>query len=475
MAVLQARDPRVLLVVPRYADRISNVAQTTVGPPLGLAYLAAALRQRGIRVEILDANAEGLSDAATVARAIAARPDVIGLTAVTPTADQCGRLAAEWKRRLPSAYIVMGGIHPTVEPEKTLARLPAIDLLVRGEADVRFADLLIGLRDGKAPADFPGLAWREEGGSIRVAAIPPELADLDALPFPARELLPMDRYQGPDGARFTTMIGARGCPGRCIYCSVNQAFGGRLRLRRPDGIVAEMRECRERFDTRLFGFIDDTFTTDRDWVRQLCERMAAAGLPEQARWFCLTRVDRVDRDLLAAMKRAGCFKVELGIESGDQAVLDYLGKGVSPTQIRDSFRWARQAGLQTLAFVMLFSPAETPATLAATKRMIFQADPDLLQASFCTPYPGTQLARDCERRGIAISDDWSRFVFLTGPVIEHPLFGREEMIAWQKKLLRAFYLRPRTIWRLAAAALQSGEWRGLFRAARQALRRLGRN
>jgi radical SAM superfamily enzyme YgiQ (UPF0313 family) len=469
-----AADLHVLLVTPNYASRVSNVAQTTVGPPLGLACLAAVLEQRGFRPAILDANAEQLSDAETVAQIAAAEPQVIGFTAVTPTVDQCGGLATQVRTALPEATIVLGGIHATAAPGPTLAKFPAVDFLVRGEADTRFADLLAGLVAGRALGEFPGVTYRDADGKIAGTPLPHELEDLDRLPFPARHLLPMTKYVGPDGDRFTTLIGARGCPGRCIYCSVNQSFGGRLRNRAPQNVVAEMVECIERWGTRVFAFIDDTFSTARQWVLDLCREMTSRGVSSRARWLCLTRVDRVDPELLATMRAAGCFKVEFGIESGDQRVLNYLGKGTTTAQVRQAFQWARAAGLKTLAFVMLFSPAETTESLANTRRLVFEADPDLLQASFCTPYPGTRLAEELARDGIPVVDDWSAYVFLTGSVIRHPLFTPAQMTAWQRRLLRSFYLRPRVIWRLAVAALKDGSWRGFVRTAFAALRSLGK-
>ena len=467
-------DVRVLLVAPSYGERISNVAQTTLGPPLGLAYMAAVLQQQGFDVSILDANALGLTDAGTVEAMVNHQPQVVGFTAVTPTVDQCGRLAARLRQRAPSCLIVLGGIHASALPEETLRRAPALDLIVRGEADTRFAQILHALRAGGDLHDQAGVTFRDHSGEPVSTAPSTDLEDLDALPFPARDLLPMERYVSPDGHGFSTILGARGCPGRCLYCSVNQLFGARLRNRAPELVAREMSETLHQFGTRTFGFLDDTFTTNRRWVLELCQAMVDAGLPGRVRWFCLTRVDRVDPELLAVMKAAGCFKVELGIESGDQQVLDSLGKGTNTRQVLDAFGWAREAGMETMAFVMLFSPEETPRSLRNTMDLVFQADPDLLQASFCTPYPGTELARRCERKGIAVSPDWSRYIFLTDPVMDHPLFSRDEMLRWQRRLLRSFYLRPRIALRLLRAAAHSGELKGFARSAVSALGRLVR-
>jgi len=459
----------VLLVVPNYSERISNVAQTTVGPPLGLAYLAGGLLQQGIEVSILDANALGLSEGLTVEAMVESGAGVVGFSAVTPTIDQCGRLAGLLRARLPDCLLVVGGMHPTAAPEDTLERYPAFDLVVRGEADTRFAEILEALAADQDPDQLAGISFRDPGDGKVISTPLPPLTDLDALPLPARHLLPMERYIGPDGDRFTTIVATRGCPGRCIYCSVNQSFGRRLRHHDPQRVAQEMALCRERFDTRVFAFVDDTFTSDRQWVLRLCDALRTSGLHGSVRWFCLTRVDRVDPELLAAMREAGCFKLELGIESGDQRILDYLGKGTRTGQIVEAFKWARRAGMKTFGFVMLFSPLETAESLRATRRLIFEADPDLLQVSFCTPYPGTRLADLFAKEGIPFQQDWSRYVFLKAPVMEHPRFSRQQMLDTQQNLLRSFYLRPRTALRLALGSLADGTWRGFARTARAAL------
>ncbi len=427
--------------------------------------MAAVLEQRGFDISILDANAFGLNDQATAEAIAEQKPHVVGLTAVTPTVDQCARIAGLVRGLLPGCLIVLGGIHPTVSPEDTLARADGADLVVRGESDTRFAGILEALARGEGLDELEGVSFRDGAGQVKSTPLTARLEDLDALPEPARHLLPMERYIGPDGARFTTMVGARGCPGRCTYCSVNQSFGLRLRNRAPALVAQEMANCHTRHGSRVFGFIDDTFTTNRKWVIELCGELQRAGLHNELRWFCLTRVDRVDPELLSIMKGAGCTKVEMGIESGDQGVLDSLGKGTTTAQVVQAFHWARQAGLETLAFLNLFSPEETAASLKNTRELLFKADPDLLQASFCTPYPGTDLARLCEEAGITASSDFSQYVFLTGPVIDHPRFTRQQMLAYHQGLLRAFYFRPRTIARILRSAAKSGAWRGFARTA----------
>ena len=463
---------RIVLCVPHYANRISRVAQSTIGPPLGLAYIAAVARARGFDVSILDANALGLSDEETARRIAEARPAVAGFTAVTPTVDQCSRIAARVREISPETTLVLGGTHATAAAEPTARKYPHWDLIVRREADTRFADLLEGLAAGGAPGDFEGVTYRDARGEIVSTPDPVAMVDLDTLPFPARDLLPMDRYIGPDGDRVTTMIATRGCPASCSYCYVPAAFSKKMRIRDAESVADEIELCRRDFGTRNVNFIDDTFTTDKAWVHGLCDTFVRRGLPGRVRWLCLTRVDMVDEDLLRAMKAAGCFKVEFGIESGDDEVLEAVDKKMRARQIVEGFRLARRVGLETLGFVILFPPQETTESLRRTHRFIFEADPDTIQVSFCTPYPGTTLERRMREANIPMDDDWSRYVFLTTPTIDHPRFTRDEMTAWQKKILRSFYFRPRTVWRFLASTWRKGGWGGFARSASAGVRAL---
>jgi radical SAM superfamily enzyme YgiQ (UPF0313 family) len=413
----------------------------------------------------LDANAHRLDDAAAAERIVALRPRAVGFTAVTPTVGQCAAIAGAVRTNWPRASLLLGGPHATAVPEQTLARFPVFDVLVSGEADLRFPDILDRVLDGRTLAELGGVTFRTSSGETGVGRGATDRPDLDSLPFPARDLLPMQLYSGPDGGRMTTLVGTRGCPAKCAYCQTPEIFGRILRTRNPESIADEMEQCRKDWDIRRFNFIDDTFTANQPWVVGLCETLTRRGLGRWASWLCLTRADMVNRDLLAAMRRAGCRRIELGLESGDRAILDSVDKRLDPEQALRAFQLARECRLETLAFVILFAPDETGATLEATRRMIFAADPDALQASFCTPYPGTILESQMRANGVAISEDWNEFLFLRAPTFAHPRFRREEMIAWQRSLLRAFYFRPRTVFRLLRSTLRHGGWRGFLRSA----------
>lgn len=463
---------RLVLVNPPYQARIRRIAQTTLGPPLGLAYVAAAVREKGHAVAIVDANALGLDLEQAVAAALAERPDVLGLTAVTPTLPLAGQLATRARALRPDLKVVLGGPHGTALPERTLREVPALDVIVRGEGE-RVTPLLLdalATGDEAALAGLSGVAFRRADGGVSDTGVATPVADLDALAPPARDLLPMQRYRCPDSTAFTTLLAMRGCPYPCVYCAVPSMAGRRMRYRDPLAVAAEMEETHRRWGTRFFSFVDDTFTTSSDWVQRFTDALQARNRAGHLAWICLTRADLVTPDLLRAMKAAGCVRVEMGIESGSDEALRFLGKGLGRGHVRDAFRAARAAGLSTMGFVILNVPGEGPDDVARTLELALEVDPDYLQVSFLTPYPGTPLWDEAQRRGWLRSEDWSRFSFLNAAVLKADDRSEADVLAQGARFQRAFYLRPRTAVKLGRLLVNgTSDWRPLVRTAVQGL------
>jgi radical SAM superfamily enzyme YgiQ (UPF0313 family) len=446
-----------------------------VGPPLGLAYLAAAAREAGHDVSILDANALMLDEEEAAVRACESSPDIVGITATTPTIGLAAGIAAGVKSRCPDVVTMVGGPHATALPALTLQANPSIDALSRGEAERSLAALLALLQaaagQGSVPSetDDPvvlgrfrlsptglpaGFAFRRAAGSIMDTGIAPPNPDLDSLPQPARDLLPMDRYRCTDSDRFSTLLAVRGCPCTCVYCSVPAMFGKAVRYRSAKAVAAEMADVHERFGVAFFSFVDDTFTTDRAWVLEFCEHLHNRGLPGKARWICLTRADMVDRELLASMRMAGCVRVEMGIESGSDTGRKYLRKGLTEQAVLAGFRAAREAGLSTMGFAILNIPGETREDIEQTFDLVKRADPDYLQVSFLTPYPGTRLREEAQRNDWILTDDWARYSFLNDVILRNERFTSDEMQRIYMDFLKRFYYRPRTVWKLARLVIR---------------------
>lgn len=438
---------RIALVNPYYQDLIKSIAQITVGPPLGLAYIAAVLENKGYVVNIIDANAERLSVSETVARIVNFKADIAGLTAVTPTIGICANIAEGLKKKNNSILTVIGGIHVTVLPEETLKRYLDFDFLIRGEGEFALLELLEALNKNSSFINIKGLAYRAMD-SVIVNEPQIHIENLDQLPFPARHLLKNRLYKTFDSDKMTCVIAMRGCPAKCIYCAVNLVSGKKCRKRSPSNVIEEIQLCVSDYNTRFIAFLDDTFTFDKLWVQSLCGEFIKTGLNRRVRWSCLTRVDNVGYDLLRQMKQAGCARVEFGIESGAGEILEYLKKGITIQQMKEAFWAAKKAGLSTMGFVILNVPGETKETIAQTKRLIMELAPDFLQLSFATPYPGTELFQLCVKDNLLITRDWARYIFLNNQIIKNNLITESELKNLMRSLQRSFYLRPKYLFNM---------------------------
>jgi radical SAM superfamily enzyme YgiQ (UPF0313 family) len=432
---------KVVLVNPYYQERTKSIAQITVGPPLGLAYIAALLEQFGYEVNIVDANAEQLSQQEVVRRIMNIGADLVGLSAVTPTIYTCGHIADLIKKQNENILTVIGGVHATVLSETILRECPAFDFLVKGEGEFVLVELLSALNGERLLENVRGIGYRR-GTSIVINEGQGIIDELDKLPFPARHLLKSKLYRTFDSDKMTSMIAMRGCPANCIYCAVSLIAGKKCRRRNPSKIVEEINLCIFEYGVQFVAFLDDTFTFDKIWTHSLCDKFIRNGIHRRIRWSCLTRVDNVDTPLLKHLKEAGCVRVEFGIESGSQALLDYLKKGITISQIKGAFAQAKKIGLSTMGFVMLNIPGETKETIAETKKLVLEVEPDFLQISFTTPYPGTELFERCTREDLLITKDWSQYIFLNRQVIKNENITEEEFQKLIWDIEHSFHLRP---------------------------------
>lgn len=422
-------------------------------PSLGLAQIAAWLEEHGVRVGVIDAEVEGLSDAALQARlATRGAPAWVGITATTSTIGAALRTAATCRRALPGVRIVLGGVHPTARPDEVLAH-PAVDVVVRGEGE----QTMLALAQGAPWAEVSGLSWRRADGAVVHNPDRPHLPDLDRLPLPAYHLFPLHRYRPGLGTarRFPalSMVATRGCPGRCTYCF--RTFGDTLRMRSMDRLLDDAAALQSRYGIRQLQFFDDTFTASRRRIVDFCDGLQARGL--RLSWACYARVDTVDRALLTRMADAGCHQVCYGVESGDPAILRSIDKRISLQRVRQVVAWTRQAGIQARGTFMLGHVGDTPASIERTVQASLDLDLDLALYNISTPYPGTALFEQAREQGLLRTLDWSLYdrahMVLDLPTVSGAHVERELGRAW-----RRFYGRPRY---LATRAPRLVPWRGL--------------
>lgn len=404
-------------------------------PPLGLLYVAAALRKAGRRVAVVDAPGEGLDEAGFVNRVRTIGAPVIGLSGMTPMR---GRIAQEAARLKPLCErMVLGGVHATRFREAALAEFPEVDALVIGEGEEVAPALLQWWDSGEAGDPPPGVLAR---GRAFVEASPP--ADLDALAWPARDLVDNHRYRYLFQTRpgFTTFISSRGCPFRCTFCDKTVSGSG-WRARSAGDVVDELQHL-ESVGVRSLCIFDDNFTLRRKRTVAICEEILRRGL--DLHWKCEARVDGLTADVAKLMARAGCRTVAFGVESGNQDSLDFLKKDQTVEQAARAIEACRAAGIETVAYVLVGIPGESPAAALQTLDFARQSGVDFIQFSTLSPFFGTELHEQAQREG------WYRESTVMNPVdaeerratLVPPGWSEQDLDRTLRKLYGGFYLRP---------------------------------
>ncbi len=415
-------------------------------PPLGLLYLASSLLDlTSHEVEVIDAQAEELDYPALKSRLEGARPDLVGVTAMTFTLLDVLAVLRLVKEISPEIVTVAGGIHAFLFPEETAA-LEGVDFVLRGEGERGFAALVEEIARGRRPESAPGVVFRREGGIV--TGPPPALIeDLDALPFPARRLTPWKKYTSVLSrvSPITTMFTSRGCPYRCSFCS-RPHLGKTFRFRSPANVVDEMEECREMGIREVFIY-DDTFSVSRPRMMEICREISKRGL--EIGWDIRARVDSVDEEVLDNLKRAGCQRIHYGIEAGTEKILKVLNKGITLEQARRAVSLTKKAGIQSLAYFMIGSPTENREDVRKTIDFAMELDPDFIHVTITTPFPATEIYRRGLREGVFSEDHWLRFARDPKPGFNPPYwnenFSDRELQELLRSAYRRFYSRPRFV------------------------------
>jgi anaerobic magnesium-protoporphyrin IX monomethyl ester cyclase len=431
-----------------------NPPQTPKYPqqPLGLAMLAAVLEEKKYSVKIVDLTAMGLSENDVPQIILSEKPELVGLTAMTSTVNSAINVARKVKETNSKILIVLGGAHASILPEETLQRNPEIDIIIRGEGEQTILEVVESFeRKMSDLGNILGITYRTEAG-VKSNPLRPPIADLDALPFPAFHLLPKGKYHlhPPFCKRSPAMpiMISRGCPYSCIFCS-KSVFGKKYRNNSPVYVVNQIRFLIEKFGVKEIKFYDDVFTLDRNWVMAICAELKNQGIVVP--WTCETRVNLVDSELLMTMKAAGCYMIAYGVESGDQEILNVLGKNVTLDQIAIAFDLTHKAGIGTVAYFMFGAPKETPETIKRTIEFAKKINPDFVQFSIATPYPGTELNRLVVENG-CLPESWDSYVYADLRSVDSFFFelttmSQQELQEWNRKAYTSFYLRRGYVWK----------------------------
>ena len=410
-------------------------------PPIGVMYLAAALRSwTDAEVEVADFMSDRVDPAQALEKLESAAPDLMFFTLGTPSVNFARAWLAELKKRLPRLRVAAVGPHVTALPEESL-RSVGIDYVVRGEPERTAAELVKALSEARSLSSVDGLAWLEDGRMIQTGKR--ALIDrVDEIPFPARELFPNRAYSAPfaKSSPFGLILTSRGCPFRCVYCATRGYYGRSWRPRSVENVLSELSEMVEKYGLKDIGFWDDTFTVDRKRVMDVCRGILDRDL--KIRWICLSRVDTVDPEILDWMKKAGCYQIQFGVESGDEEVLKRLGKDITVAQIRDAFRWSKAAGIDPAAFFMFGNPGETEASVKKTIRLALELPASFASFNINTPYPGSDLFEQMREK---LGGDWADLDARHSSYQEG--FDSKSLERYIREAYRKFYYRPRYLLR----------------------------
>ncbi|MAG10939.1 hypothetical protein CMI44_01340 [Candidatus Pacearchaeota archaeon] len=432
---------KVLLIQPNYRSIYAYAQKkeiTPVFPPLGLAYIAAVLQKGKIPVKILEANANDFNHEQIKKQIMEYSPDVVGITATTSLIEEAHEIAKFCPRKI---KVIIGGIHASSMPQETLEKFDRFDYLVRGEGEFTMLEFI----QKKPLSKIEGLSYREEEKIIHNPSR--ELNDkLDDLPFPARDLLPMEKYFSV-GAKQTPsdyILSSRGCPYQCIFCADHLVHGKKFRFRSPENMIQEVEELYKR-GVKDWDFVDDNFTLIMDRVEKFCDMMIEKGLNKKMSWRCANgiRVDRITPELLRRMKKAGCYMVSLGIESGNEQILKNMKKSIDLNKVRLAVKWCKEAGIETRGLFMFGNLGENKQTMEDTINFAKSLDIDTATFHITIPFPNTDYWKIIKKEGEIYPKNYRDYIAYGNVIFNHGELSEELLIEMQKKAYRSFYFRPK--------------------------------
>ncbi|MGN6507107.1 MAG: B12-binding domain-containing radical SAM protein [Tepidisphaeraceae bacterium] len=383
---------------------------TNRSPSLGLLHLAAEVRLHGYAPSIIESDILDMDSEAVARRVIDARPRFVGITLFTVGVWESVKIARKIKASLPETVIIVGGPHIASMGRETLERFCEFDVAVQGEGEKVLVELLKALEAGTPLAQVRGVIYRDPAGEVKSTVAPVTPNELDDLPFPAWDLLPdfpksypLAIYDYPKGP-VATIAASRGCPFHCKFCDTS-TFGARVRYYSPAKVVEMMRHLHETYGVRHVLFVDDLFLASRVRTTEFCNRLIESGL--KMTWSCAARVDTVKPEILGLMKRAGCWQISFGLETGSDEMLRKMDKSARVERSEQAVRWTAAAGIRVKGLFMLGYPGETRESIQMTKDFVRRIPMTIMNLTKFTPYPGSPVYR--EIYGTTIREDhWEK-------------------------------------------------------------------
>ena len=420
-------------------------------PPTDLMYLAAIAEQCGYEAMIRDYSQGGNFEVDLKEF----QPDFLVANIATPT-FQSDMMAIKLAKDInPSICTIVKGAPFLTYNTNTIYENPFIDYVIIGEAEFTLKEILEGVPDN----EILGSCYRENFQPIKNEKRP-FIENLDELPFPARHLVDNSIYRRPDNGKVQAVVKvARGCPFHCFFCLATPVSGAKVRKRSPENIVAELKECVEKYNIRNFLFWSDIFNLDREWTLELCKKIIESGL--KITWSSNTRADTMDDEMAKMMYKSGCRLVSIGVESGSQKMLDKIGKKITLDNIRNTVKILKKNKIKIYNYFVIGLPWETEETVEETIKFAIELDSNFISFYTATPLPGTKYFAYAMLNKLVEGNLDFRSAYYE-PVVRSESLSKERIFELHKQAVKRFYLRPKFIFKTLLSLRSFAEFKNYF-------------
>ncbi|AGK98503.1 B12-binding domain-containing radical SAM protein [Clostridium pasteurianum] len=386
----------------RYSDYLDwvkggNLYIAPFEPPLGLAYLTAYLKKQGESVELIDMQGLMMDSVELVKRIEDSKADLIGITSMTTTFPAAIKVAGIVREKSPKSKIILGGVHPTIDPEGVLAH-HEVDFVIRGEGEEAIYGLVKALKGEGTFEEVDGLCYRDgENYIIKEKAV---IEDTNSIPMPDYDAFPVEQYikhnQYLRGMRGISVLISRGCPFDCTFCAVHQTMGRKWRVKSPELLVNDIITLKNKYNLDGIWFKDSIFNMNKKWIAEFCNLMIEKKV--NIAWQINTRIDLVDEEQIKLMKKAGLTQIDFGVESGSNRTLERLHKHINVDEIKEKIDIAHKY-VKVFGFFMIGVPGEKEEDVLKTFELAKELNLDTSSWSIYSPLPGSTLYDELVKEG----------------------------------------------------------------------------
>lgn len=429
-------------------------------PPTDLMYLAAVAEKAGLEAKINDYSQNGDYEADLKEF----NPDYLVVNIATPTLEHDLDAVKKAKEICPNVITIAKGAAFLTLADRIIKEHNELDFGILGEAENTLKEIL----EGKPKAEILGLYYKEND-EVKFTGNRPFIEDLDSLPFPARHLVDNNIYRRPDNNKVQATIKvSRGCPFHCFFCLATPVSGAKVRRRSPENIVAEIKECVEKYNIKNFLFWSDIFNIDKDWTMKLCQAIIDSGL--KITWSANTRADTADLEMAEMMYKSGCRLVSIGVESGSQYMLEKMGKKIALNDVRRTVKVFKKAKIRIYNYFVIGLPWETEETVEETIKFAIELNSDFISFYTATPLPGSRFYDYALEHNLFDKETSFENAYYYPAVNTHNL-SRERVFELHKSAIKRFYLRPLYILKMLSRIRSFAEIKNYFIAGMNVLLR----